>query len=186
MSSFCKVAVFLLAALLWATSVSHAGDDNLVGTQALEWRLTDWINSKPRTLKELRGKVVLVRWWTGDGCPFCAATAPALKEFHSSYSPRGLVVVGVYHHKGRGPLKAETVKRWVRDFGFQFPVAVDPEWRTLKRWWLTAPGRRWTSVTFLIDKKGVIRHIHPGGSYVKGDKAYKAMQGKIEELLKEE
>jgi peroxiredoxin len=185
MFSTSRAAGFLLAAFLWVAGASHAGDSKLVGTQALEWNLTDWINSKPLTLKEQRGKVVLVRWWTGEGCPFCAETAPALKEFHSRYSARGLVVVGVYHHKGRGPLKVATVKRWVRDFGFQFPVAVDPQWRTLKRWWLTAPGRRWTSVTFLIDKKGVIRHIHSGGSYVKGDKAYKAMQGKIEELLKE-
>jgi thiol-disulfide isomerase/thioredoxin len=121
MFSSSKGAAFLLAAFLWMAGTSHAGDNKLVGTQAKEWELTDWINSKARTLKEQRGKVVLVRWWTGDGCPFCAATAPALKEFHSRYSPRGLVVVGVYHHKGRGPLKAGTVKRWVRDFGFKFP-----------------------------------------------------------------
>jgi peroxiredoxin len=181
-----KFAGFLLPLLLGAASVSHASDNRLVGTQALEWELTDWINSKPRTLNDLRGKVVLVRWWTGEGCPFCAATAPALKDFHAKYYPRGLVVVGVYHHKGKGLLKTETVQQSVRDFGFQFPVAVDPEWRTLKRWWLTGPERKWTSVTFLIDRKGIIRHIHPGGSYVKGDKAYQAMQDKIEELLKEE
>jgi peroxiredoxin len=186
MSSSSRVAGCLLPVLLWVAGVSHAGDDKLVGTRAAEWELTGWINSKPRTLKGQRGKVVLVRWWTGDGCPFYAATAPALNEFHSRYSPRGLVVVGVYHHKGRGPLKAETVSQSVRDFGFRFPVVVDPGWRTLKRWWLNGPERRWTSVTFLIDRKGVIRHVHPGGSYVKGDKAYKALQGKIEELLKEE
>jgi hypothetical protein len=43
-----------------------------------------------------------------------------------------------------------------------------------------------TTVSYLIDKRGVIRHIHPGGSYVKGDTAYKATQRKIEELLKED
>jgi peroxiredoxin len=180
------VAVLLLPAWAWAAVVTHAGDDKLIGTQARGWDLTDWINSKPLTLKDQRGKVVLVRWWTGDGCPFCAATAPALKAFHARYSSQGLLVVGVYHHKGRGPLKPEAVKQCVQDFGFPFPVAVDPEWRTLKRWWLTGSERQWTSVTFLIDRKGVIRHIHPGGSYVKGDKAYQTMQAKIEELLKEE
>jgi len=162
-----------------------ADDSKLIGTQAMEWELTDWINSKPLTLKDQRGKVVLVRWWTGDGCVFCAATAPALKEFHSNYSSKGLVVLGVYHHKEKGPLKTETVNQCVQDFGFQFPVAVDPEWQTLKRWWLTDSERKWTSVTSLIDKKGVIRHIHPGGRYVKGDKDYQIMQAKIEELLKE-
>jgi len=181
-----KSLLVLLPAFLWATAITYAGDRTPIGTQATEWKLTDWINSKPLTLKDQRGKVVLVRWWTGDGCPFCAATAPALKEFHASYSSKGLVVVGVYHHKGTGPLNTETVKQCVQDFGFQFPVAVDPDWQTLKRWWLTGSERKWTSVTFLIDRKGVIRHIHPGGSYVQGDKAYQTMQGKIEELLKEE
>src|SRR5262245_12777239 len=114
MSSSCKAAVLLLPACLGAASVTHAGD-KLVGTRAPEWELTDWVNSTPRTLKDQRGKVVLVRWWTGDGCPFCAATAPALNTFHSRYSPRGLVVVGVYHHKGTGPLKTEAVKQSVRD-----------------------------------------------------------------------
>jgi peroxiredoxin len=186
MSRSYKAAGLLLAVFFWAPTVLLAGDTKLIGTQAKEWDLTDWVNSKPLTLKDLRGKVVLVRWWTGPGCRFCSATAPSLKEFDSRYASRGLVVLGVYHHKGLGPLKLETVKQCVRDLGFEFPVAVDPEWKTLKRWWLTSPDRKWTSVTFLLDRKGIIRHIHPGGSYVKGDEAYQAMQDKIEGLLKEE
>jgi peroxiredoxin len=184
MSLSLRVGLFLLPGWLLATTLTHA-DDKLLGSKAADWHLTDWINSKPLTLKGQRGKVLLVRWWTGDGCPFCAATAPALKEFHGKYASRGLVVIGIYHHKARGPLKTEKVKQSVKGFGFQFPVAIDPEWRTLKRWWLKGSDRKWTSVSFLIDRKGVIRHIHPGGSYRKGDKAYQAMQNKIEELLKE-
>jgi peroxiredoxin len=174
----------LLAGCLGAAAPRDAGGE-LIGTRAKEWNLTEWINSKPLTLKGQRGKVVLVRWWTGDGCPFCAATAPALREFHAKYASRGLVVIGVYHHKARGPLKTEKVRQAAKGFGFEFPVAIDPDWRTLKRWWLNSRRRGWTSVSFLIDRQGVIRHIHPGGSYRKGDKAYQAMQGKIEELLKE-
>jgi peroxiredoxin len=185
MYSSYKAARLLLVAVIWAPTVLLAADNKLIGTQATEWELTDWINSKPLTLEGLRGKVVLVRWWTGPSCRFCSATAPALKEFDSSYASKGLVVLGVYHHKGDGPLKLETAKQCVRDFGFEFPVAVDPEWKTLKRWWLTSPDRKWTSVTFLIDRNGIIRHIHPGGSYVKGEEGYQAMQDKIEELLKE-
>jgi peroxiredoxin len=184
MSLSIKVSLFLLPACLGAASLAHA-EEKLLGTPAREWQLTDWLNSRPLTLKGLRGKVVLVRWWTGEGCPFCAATAPALREFHSQYAARGLVVVGVYHHKGKGPHKKETVKKWVQEFGFRFPVALDPDWQTLKRWWLNDGRRKWTSVSFLIDRKGVIRHIHPGGSYVKPDKAYRTMRAKFEELLKE-
>jgi peroxiredoxin len=177
--------LLLLSPIYFQMMAVGRADDPLIGTRAAEWRLTDWLNSQPLTLKGLKGKVILVRWWTGGGCPFCAATAPALNEFHSRFADRGLVVVGVYHHKGRGPLELDTVKQSVKDFGFRFPVAVDPSWRTLKRWWLDSADRRWTSVSFLIDRRGVIRHIHPGGKYVKGDKAFQALRSKIEELLKE-
>jgi peroxiredoxin len=184
MSLSIKVVVSVLGGFLIVFTVARAGDP-LIGTPAREWQLTDWINSPAISLKDQRGKVVLVRWWTGDGCPFCAATAPALNEFHTRYFSKGLVVVGVYHHKGRGLLKTDQVKQNTREFGFQFPVAVDPDWQTLKRWWLNDSDRRWTSVTFLIDRKGIIRHIHPGGSYVNGDEAYGTMKSKIEQLLME-
>lgn len=174
---------FTLCALL-NSSPLKAGEP-LLGTKPSEWQATDWINSKPLTLKALTGKVVLVRWWTALDCPFCAATAPALNEFHASYKDRGLVVVGLYHHKARKPLDTAQVKRSARDLGFRFPVAIDPDWKTLRSWWLDGGERRWTSVTFLIDRKGVIRHVHPDGKYVKGDKAYRALKAKIEELLKE-
>jgi peroxiredoxin len=172
----------VLAVLFFLPAIR--ADDPLVGTRAKPWRVTDWINSSPLALKDLRGKVVLVRWWTAPGCPFCAATAPALNGFHAHYKDKGLTVIGFYHHKARAPLKVGAVKRAVKKFGFQFPVAIDPKWQTLKSWWLDKK-RGWTSVTFLIDRKGVIRHIHPGGKYVKGDKAYQALRAKIEELLKE-
>jgi peroxiredoxin len=177
-----SLSVFALGYLIGAPCAG--AEKPRVGTRAPEWQVTGWINSKPLALKDLAGKVVLVRWWTAPGCPFCAATAPALNEFHSRYKDRGLVVLGFYHHKASSALKPDQVKRSAEKFGFQFPVAIDPEWKTLKRWWLDMGKRRWTSVTFLIDRKGVIRHIHPGGQYVKGDKAYTAMKEKIEALLK--
>src|SRR5262249_16851403 len=98
-----KVAASLLSTLVLATIKAQA-EDKLIGTEAKDWQLTDWINSQPRALKDLRGKVVLIRWWTGGGCPFCKATAPALREFHNKYASEGLVVVGIYHHKSKLPL----------------------------------------------------------------------------------
>jgi peroxiredoxin len=162
-----------------------AGEGEPVGTRPPEWQVGDWINSPPLTLKGLAGKVVLVRWWTGGGCPYCTATAPALNEFHARYKDQGLVVIGFYHHKARAPLDVAKVKATVADLGMQFPVAIDPQWQTLRKWWLDDHKRGWTSVSFLIDRQGVIRHVHPGGKYVRGDDAYRAMQAKIEELLKE-
>jgi peroxiredoxin len=156
-----------------------------IGTKPPEWEVGDWINSKPLALKDLAGKVVLVRWWFGPGCPFCTATAPALNDFHIRYRERGLVVVGLYHHKSKAPLDLDKVKETVGKMGFRFPVAVDHDWKTLRAWWLDDRPRGWTSVSFLLDRKGVIRHVHPGGQYVEGDKAHAELRAKIEELLAE-
>jgi peroxiredoxin len=95
------------------------------------------------------------------------------------------VVVGFYHHKSEEPLELGNVKKAAEKLGFRFPVAIHPNWQTLKRWWLNDEKRKWTSVSFLLDRKGVIRHVHPGGQYVAGDKAYEEMKAKIEELVKE-
>ena len=172
--------------LLLVTGAAACSDDPLIGTRPPEWRVEHWLNSKPLHLQDLQGRVVLVRWWFGPGCPFCKATTPALTEFHETYKDRGLTVLGFYHHKDPTPLDTAAVEKLAADYGMQFPVAIDPDWRTLKEWWLKDGERKWTSVTFLLDRQGVIRHIHPGGAYFKGDKGYTALKTKIEELLQEE
>jgi thiol-disulfide isomerase/thioredoxin len=90
----------------------------LIGLHPEGWTARDWINSKPLSLDALRGKVVLVRWWTAPGCAFCEASAPALNNFWRRYGSRGLVVVGFYHHKSSEPLSLANVKRQSRKFGF--------------------------------------------------------------------
>lgn len=160
-------------------------DHDLVGTTPPEWAAVDWRNSKPLALADLRGRVVLVRWFMGTSCPFCSATAPSLKTLHREYASRGLTVVGLYHHKEPKPLQRGEFDGYVRDFGFEFPVARDPEWATLKAWWLEGHEREWTSVSFLLDKTGRIRGIHPGGRYAPGDAAFTAMKRAIERLLTE-
>jgi peroxiredoxin len=186
MRSLLCVLLLLVPAFCLAAGDAGPADEPLLGTRPPEWRLTDWLNSGPLTLKDLRGKVVLIRWWTAPGCPFCAATAPALNEFHGLYKDKGLVVLGVYHHKSSAALHEGHVKRWADSFRFRFPVATDPDWQTLRRWWLTDGKRRWTSVSFLLDRRGVIRHIHPGGSYVRGGKDYDMLKARIEELLRQD
>jgi peroxiredoxin len=145
----------------------------------------DWIGSPPMSLAGLRGKVVLVRWFTSPDCPYCHATAPALNRFHHDYARRGLVVVGMYHHKSDDPLTLDAVRGWVREYGFQFPVGVDRDWRTLRRWWLNGTKRAFTSVSFLIDRRGAIRQIHPGGTLALDTPDFRSMQAKIEQLLAE-
>lgn len=148
-----------------------AGSDR-IGVVAPPFQFDGWLNSAPLSLEDLRGQVVLVRWWT-DTCPFCASSAPALRALHDQYSARGLTVIGVFHPKaGRdGPLDVARVQRAVERRQFLFPVAIDWDWRTrtLKDWWLTGPERPATSVTFLVDKSGIIRFVHPGMEYHDAD-----------------
>lgn len=174
-----------VAILWWGTTALCAATPNegaeLIGTQASSWDVSEWFNSQPLSLEQLRGRVVLVRWWTGPECPYCAASAPTLNVLHERYHAKGLVVIGFYHHKSPTPLTRQHVEQLVRRYRFQFPVAIDPEWRTLKRWWLDGHDRKWTSVSFLIDQQDIIRYIHPGGSYTKEEA--EGMESMIRELV---
>jgi hypothetical protein len=71
----------------------------------------------------------------------------------------------------------------VHDYGFKFPVAVDRDWRTVKRWWLDGQRRDFTSVSFLLDGRGVIRFIHPGGTLALGSPDYVDLRTKIDDVL---
>ena len=98
----------------------------LIGSRPDGWTARDWINSEPLALDALRGKVVLVRWWTAPGCAFCEASAPALNDFWRRYGSRGLVVVGFYHHKSSEPLSLAKVKRQSRKF------ALSSQWQSIR------------------------------------------------------
>jgi peroxiredoxin len=149
-------------------TMDRAAGRDRIGVAAPPFQFDGWLNSAPMSLEDLRGQVVLVRWWT-DTCPYCASSAPALRALHDQYSAKGLTVIGVFHPKARrdDPLDLARVRRAVESRQFLFPVAVDWDWRTrtLKEWWLTGPKRPATSVTFLLDRSGIIRLVHPGMEY---------------------
>ena len=156
----------------------------LLGKAAPEWHAERWINSPPLSLTALHGKVVFARWWTA-GCPFCAASAPALREVHEQYKDRGLVVIGFYHHKETTPFDPSVYSETAKKYRFDFPLAVDPEWSTLHTWWLDGHDRDATSASFLVDKQGRFRFVHPGGTLAKSDKEYAELRVAIETALGE-
>jgi len=151
----------------------------LLGTQPSEWSLRDWQGSPPLSLESLRGRVVLIRWWTAPGCPYCAASAAALNHFSEKYRERGLFVIGAYHHKADTSLTTEHVAAQTKRLGFTFPIAIDHDWHTLQNWWLDKTDRGWTSVTFLLGRDGTIRHIHGGGAFFEGEPGYEAVEEAI-------
>jgi thiol-disulfide isomerase/thioredoxin len=178
-ASLTLIASILVLTALTGSAVLAAVTDQgvvgaeLIGTKAPGWEGAEWLNPEPLRLEELRGKVVLVRWWT-DTCPYCRRSAPALNEFHARYARRGLIVIGMYHPKPIDRLiTASEIREAAQERGFGFPIAIDRNWSVLRRWWPDGGRRSATSVSFLIDRHGVIRHIHPGPAFhrevVRGD-----------------
>jgi thiol-disulfide isomerase/thioredoxin len=137
---------------------------DMLGRPAPAWGFTRWVRGGPYSVAELRGRVVLVRWWT-DGCRYCQATLPALERLRREH-PRDLLVIGVYHPKPPRPVSDRHVVQVADRIGFGGPIALDQDWEVLGRYWLDGhPERDWTSVSFLIDRAGRIRWVHGGGEY---------------------
>ena len=161
------LAILFLPLHAGAADRRGTGDD-LLGTPAPPLALEHWINSDPLKIDDLAGRVVLVRWWT-DTCPFCFTTAPVLGDLQETYGERGLQVIGIFHPKPGGDWDVERMRRAAEKFAFGFPVGLDGNWAALDRWWLDGRDRGWTSVSFLLDRDGTIRWVHPGGEYHPGN-----------------
>lgn len=164
----------------------------LLGQPAREFRFSRWIGSKPLTPDSLRGKVVLIRFWTDD-CRYCRSTLPAAETLRRRYGSRGFVVLGAYHPNEPAPVRDSFVRRWAKEYGFGGPIAVDDDWATLRHWWLDGhPDRNWVSVSFLLDRDGVVRWVHGGGEYHPSselrhhscDVSYARLEREIESLLR--
>ena len=164
----------------------------LVGTAAPEWRGLEWIQGGPLELRTLRGKLVLVRFWLVD-CAFCKATAPALNELHSRYGKQGLVVVGVHHPKSAPARDHDRIRQTAGDYAFEFAVAHDDSWTTVRAYGVGTSFKSYTSVSVLIDRDGRIAWVHDGGEYHPGggeshrncNRAFDALVAEIERRLKE-
>ena len=161
--------VTVVAAIVFrsgAHAMKNSDGRELIGRPAPPLELTQWLHSRPLEITGLRGKVVLLRWWT-PGWGICEATAPALRKLQREYGDRGLQVIGIYHPKPAGDWDLSKVEAAAKEKQFTFPEALDADWTALKRWWLYQE-RDYTSVSFLVDRKGAIRYIHPGGEFHEG------------------
>ena len=133
--------------------------------------ITAWINSPPLTLASLRGKVVLVHFWTFD-CVNCIHVQPYVKAWYARYAAAGLVVVGVHTPELSFERDLGNVRNAVTSDGVTFPVAFDPAFAT----WNAYANQYWPAFYF-IDRSGHIRHVYFG----EGD--YSGSEQVIRELL---
>ena len=162
----------------------------LIGTKAPSLEGLNWLNTEPLNIEDLKGKVILIRFWL-VGCPLCEHTAPALVELYNKYKNDGFAVIGIHHPKSEETKDPDLVRRAMKVFDFDFPVAQDNDWKVINAYWLGGKKRSFTSSSILIDKNGIIRFVHDGGEFYKSannidaNLAYHAIEEKIQELLGE-
>jgi cytochrome c biogenesis protein CcdA/thiol-disulfide isomerase/thioredoxin len=132
-----------------------------------------WLNSGPLTAEQLRGKVVLVDFWTYS-CINCLRAIPYVKAWAEKYKDQGLVVIGVHSPEFAFEKNVDNVKKAISDLGITYPVAVDNNYAI----WRAFDNEYWPAHYF-IDAKGEIRHHHFG----EGD--YDQSERVIQQLLAE-
>jgi thiol-disulfide isomerase/thioredoxin len=161
-------------AALAASMVPDRPVGSSVGNQAPEFvGITNWINSEPLTLEELRGKVVLLDVWTYT-CVNCIRTFPFLKQWHARYADDGLVIVGLHAPEFEFEKETENVVEAAQEYDIVWPIAQDNDFST----WRAYNNQYWPA-KYLIDKDGVVRYTHFG------EGAYAETEGTIRELLQE-
>lgn len=134
---------------------------------------TQWLNGAPQSIPALRGKVVLVNFWTYS-CVNCLRTLPYVKAWAQKYADRGLVVVGVHTPEFAFEKDSGHVQRALRDLQIGYPVVQDNDYRI----WRNFSNQYWPALYF-IDAQGRVRH------HQFGEGGYAASERVIEELLRE-
>jgi cytochrome c biogenesis protein CcdA/thiol-disulfide isomerase/thioredoxin len=131
-----------------------------------------WINSPPLSIKQLRGKVVLVDFWTYS-CINCLRTLPHLKAWYAAYHPKGLVIIGVHTPEFAFEHVTSNVRAAVKRLGVTWPVVQDNSYKT----WDNYANQYWPA-EYLIDKQGHVRHTHFGeGEYGQTEQLIRQLLG---------
>ena len=119
-----------------------------------------WLNSSPLTMQSLKGKVVLIDFWTYS-CINCVRTLPYLTDWDRKYRDMGLVIVGVHSPEFEFEKKLDNVKAAIAQHGIHYPVALDNRLST----WVNFHNRYWPA-HYLINKEGKVVYTHFGeGEY---------------------
>lgn len=134
---------------------------------------SQWLNSPPLDMQALRGKVVLVDFWTYD-CINCRNSLPHVNEWAQRYADQGLVVIGVHTPEYPFERVEANVRQAIARLGIRHPVATDNQYRV----WRAFDNQYWPAHYF-IDARGRIRHMHAG------EGRYAEQEAVIQALLKE-
>ncbi|MGI8419449.1 MAG: redoxin domain-containing protein [Candidatus Levyibacteriota bacterium] len=133
--------------------------------------ITKWLNpEKPLTLASLRGKVVLIDFWTNQ-CINCIRTLPYVTKWYDTYHDQGFVVIGVHTPELASEYSVASIEQAITQYTIHYPVAQDNNYAT----WKAYDNAYWPGF-YLIDKKGIIRRTHFGeGEYTETEQAIKTL-----------
>lgn len=119
-----------------------------------------WLNSSPLNNAQLKGKVVLVDFWTYS-CINCIRTLPYLKDWYAKYQDKGLIIIGIHSPEFEFEKDLTNVKNAVSNFGIKYPVALDNDYAT----WMSFNNSAWPA-HYLVNKDGYVVYEHFGeGEY---------------------
>lgn len=168
--AFIAVASFLISVPQQQTQTSQL--ENLGRAPELKGN-QGWINSEPLTIASLKGKIVLIDFWTYT-CINCIRTLPYLESWHEKYHDKGLVIIGVHTPEFEFEKDYDNVKAAVDQYGIKYAVVQDNNYSTWR-----AFGNNYWPREYLLDKDGNIRHDHIG------EGGYDETEAVIQQLLHE-
>ena len=144
---------------------------NVTPYKAPEFRgVQDWINSEPKTMSGLKGKVVLVDFWTYS-CINCIRTQPYLKAWYETYKDSGFEIIGMHAPEFAFEKIRSNVEDATKKAELPYPIALDNDFST----WNAYENRYWPG-SYLIDKDGNVRRIHAGeGGYSDTEQAIRQL-----------
>jgi cytochrome c biogenesis protein CcdA/thiol-disulfide isomerase/thioredoxin len=134
--------------------------------------IVNWINTPPLSLQELKGKVVLIDFWTYS-CINCLRTLPYLEKWDRDYRNKGLVIIGVHTPEFEFEKNFDNVSKAAKQLGVNYPIAMDNNYET----WNAYHNHYWPA-HYLIDQDGNIRMVHFGeGGYIETENGIRALLG---------
>lgn len=155
--------------------VKKTVDEKMKAPEIIEGGI--WFNTAPIKISELRGKVVLIDFWTYT-CINCQRTLPYVEKWYEKYKDKGLVVIGVHTPEFEFEKDTDNLRKAINDFGLTYPIIQDNNYET----WNAYNNHYWPAKYF-INKDGIIVSSHFGeGDYDKSEKLIQQLLGINEEV----
>ncbi|MEH2360078.1 thioredoxin family protein [Nostoc sp.] len=165
-------------------SISSANRNNTQGSETIAVKppvgkslpefqgISQWLNSTPLSIADLKGSVVLIQFWT-FACINCQRTLPYITRWHRQYESQGLKVIGIHTPEFAFERDANNIKKALQQHKITYPVPVDNEYKT----WNAYDNQYWPHL-FLADRQGFLQYDHIGeGEYEKIEQTIRQLLG---------